>query len=103
MKAKRHFSGDILAVLRKSKGLRVRAGTGRHRFIGIWFVVVNGRVLVRSWSVKPKGWYKTFLKEPIGSIQIADCEIKVSAVRTRSKSLRDAVDRAYLEKYNTAG
>jgi hypothetical protein len=48
VEAKQHFSDDILADLRESKGLRVRAGTGPHRFIGIWFVVVNDRVFVRS-------------------------------------------------------
>ena len=42
--------------------IRVRAGTGAHRFIGIWFVIVTNRVLARSWSVKPEGWYRKFLK-----------------------------------------
>ena len=92
------FSDEILAELRDSKGLRIRAGTGRHRFIGIWFVVANDRVFVRSWSVKPRGWYRTFLKEPRGIVQIA-----VRAVRTQDKRVRDAVDRAYLDKYNTPG
>ena len=41
MKAKQHFSDDILADLRERKGLRIRAGTGPHRFIGIWVVVVK--------------------------------------------------------------
>ena len=40
------FSADILATLRKSKVLRIRAGSAGHRFIGIWFVVVNDRVFV---------------------------------------------------------
>jgi len=103
MKTKRHFSGDLLTALQESKGLRIRAGSGRHRFIGIWFVVVKDRVFVRSWSVKPNGWYRTFLKEPRGTIQIANNEIAVCAVRIKDKSLRDAVDRAYLERYNTPG
>ena len=103
MKANQRFSNDILAVFRESKGLRIRAGTGPHRFIGIWVVVVNDRVFVRSWSVKPRGWYRTFLEEPRGTVQIADREIAVRAVTTRGKRVRDAVDRAYLDKYNTAG
>lgn len=41
MKTKRQFSANTLAVLRESKGLRIRAGTGQHRFIGIWVVVVK--------------------------------------------------------------
>jgi hypothetical protein len=55
MKTKLQFSDEILAVLRKSKGLRIQAGTGQHRFIGIWVVVVKDRVFIRSWSVKPNG------------------------------------------------
>ena len=102
-KAIRSFPDDTLAVLRASKGLRIRAGTGRHRFIGIWVVVVKDRVFVRSWSVKPNGWYRTFLKEPRGTIQVADYEIAVYAKCIKSERLRDAIDRAYLEKYNTAG
>jgi hypothetical protein len=69
MGRKHQFSEEILAVLRKRRGLRIRAGTGRHRFIGIWAVVVNDRVFVRSWSVKPDGWYRTFQKEPRGTLQ----------------------------------
>jgi hypothetical protein len=103
MKTKRQFSDDILAALQKSKGLRVRAGTGRHRFIGIWFVVVKDRVFVRSWSVKLDGWYRAFLKEPRGTIQVANYEIAVSAIAIKEKSLGDAVDRAYLKRYNTPG
>ena len=61
MKAKQRFSDDILADFREKKGLRIRAGTGQHRFIGIWVVVVNDRVFVRSWSIKPRGCFWTFL------------------------------------------
>jgi hypothetical protein len=103
VKAKQRFSNDILADFRESKSLRIRAGTGPHRFIGIWVVVVNDRVFVRSWSVKPRGWFWTFLEEPHGTVQIAEREIAVRAVRTRDKRVRDAVDRAYLDKYNTPG
>jgi hypothetical protein len=66
-------------------------------------VVVKGRVFVRSWSVKPNGWYRTFLKEPRGTIQAANYEIAVRALPIRSVRLRDAIDLAYLDKYNTAG
>jgi hypothetical protein len=99
----RRFSGDILADFRESKGLQIRAGTGRHRFIGIWVVVVNDRVFVRSWSVKPGGWYRTFLAEPRGVVHIAGREIAVRAARARDTRVRDAVDRAYLDKYHTPG
>ncbi len=83
--------------------LRIRAGEGRHRFIGIWVVVVDGRVFVRSWSLKPRSWWRIFQEEPRGAIQVAGRTIRVRAVNTRSERLRSAVSRAYLEKYGTGG
>jgi hypothetical protein len=43
MTAERQFSHDNLAAIRESTGLRIRAGTGQHRFIEIWVVLVRGR------------------------------------------------------------
>jgi hypothetical protein len=103
MKAKRRFADDILAAIRHGKILGIRAGTQAHRVIGIWAVVVEGRVFVRSWSVKGRGWYRTFLEEPRGIIQVAGREIPIRAVRTRSERLKDAIDEAYLDKYHTPG
>jgi hypothetical protein len=103
MKTKREFPGEILAAIRKDKRLRIRAGTGPHRFIGIWAVVVEGRVFVRSWSLKPRSWYRTFLEEPRGAILVDGREVAVRAVRTKSERLKDAIDEAYLEKYDTRG
>jgi len=97
------FSEKILAILREGKHLRIRAGGGEHRFIGIWVVVVKDRAFVRSWSLKPKGWYRTFLKDPRGAIRLAEQEVPIRAVRIRSKALMDAIDLAYLEKYSTPG
>ncbi len=102
-KAKRRFADDVLAAIRDGNILGIRAGTEPHRFIGIWAVVVEGRVFVRSWSLKPRSWYRTFLEEPRGAIQAAGREIPVRAVRTRSERLKSAVDRAYLQKYHTPG
>ena len=101
-KAKR-FSKTTLAALRDGKILGIRAGTKPHRVIGIWMVVVEGRVFVRSWSLKPRSWYRTFLEEPRGIIVVNEREIPVRAVFTRSERLKTAVDRAYREKYNTPG
>ena len=103
MKAKRGFTDEVLAVIRDGKILGIRAGTQPHRFIGIWAVVVENRVFVRSWSLKPRSWYRTFLEEPRGAINVAGREIPVRAVQTRSERLKEAVSRAYLEKYNTRG
>lgn len=99
MKAK-WFPARIVAAIREGSILRIRAGTQPHRFIGIWAVVVQGRVFVRSWSLKPRSWYRTFLKEPRGVVQVAGRSLPVRAVRTRSERLKDGVSRAYLEKYH---
>ncbi len=99
----RRFPDDLQEEIRDRAGLRIRAGTGPHRFITIWAVVVEGRVFVRSWSVKPDGWYRTFLEEPRGAIEVEGREIPVRAIRVRAARLNDAVDRAYLEKYHSPG
>jgi len=101
MRTQRRFPLDVVEAIRNGKILGIRAGSRTHRFIRIWAVVVAGRIFVRSWSLKPRGWYRTFLEEPSGAIEIAGREIAVRALQTRSERMRDAVDRAYLEKYNT--
>lgn len=99
----KRFPQDVVAAIDKGKILGLRAGTQPHRFIGIWAVVVESRVFVRSWSLKPRSWYRTFLEEPRGTINVDGREIDVRAVRTRSERLKTEVDRAYLEKYKTPG
>jgi hypothetical protein len=103
VKRRSHFSDDVLKNIRESKIIGLRAGTRPHRFIGIWAVVVEDRVFVRSWSLKSRSWYRTFLEEPRGAIHVAGSEIGVRAIHTRSERLKDAIDCAYLEKYNTPG
>src|SRR5712692_1017614 len=103
MKAKRKFPKGIVAAIREGKILGIRAGTKPHRIIGIWAVVVEGRVFVRSYTLKPRSWYRTFLEEPRGLIEVNGRKIPVRAVFTRSERLKDAVDRAYQEKFPTPG
>ena len=95
------FPGEIVEAVRGCQVLGIRAGSEPHRFIGIWAVVAEGRVFVRSWSLKPRSWYRTFLLDPTGTMQIAGRELPVRAVRTRSERLKSAVDAAYLAKYRT--
>jgi len=99
----RRFAKNLLATLFKSKILGIKAGNQPHRFIGIWHVVVENRVFVRSWTLKPNGWHRTFLKEPRGAVHVGSHAIAIRAVQTRSEHLKAAVDRAYAEKYNTPG
>ena len=103
MEVKRRFPKTIVAAIRDGKILGIRAGAKPHRIIGIWAVVVEGRVFVRSWSLKPRSWYRTFLEEPRGIIEVNGREIPVRAVFTRSERLKDAVDHAYQEKFPTPG
>jgi hypothetical protein len=103
MGTRRRFEAAIRTAIRDGQALGIRAGTRPHRFIRIWAVVVQGRVFVRSWSMKSRSWYHTFLEEPRGLIQVSGREIPVRAVRTRSERLKDSIDRAYLEKYYTPG
>jgi hypothetical protein len=82
--------------------LGVRAGAAAtHRFIGIWPVVIGGRVFGRSWSLKPDGWFRRFLEDPRGAIQIGSRVIRIRAVPVRSERIRDAMDAAYAVKYPT--
>ena len=69
MATRRRFTGDTLAAIRDGKILAIRAGSQPHRFIGIWAVVVDGRVFARSWKQKAGGWYQTFVHDPLGAIQ----------------------------------
>jgi hypothetical protein len=94
------FSKASIEALAHAKIIGVRAGTA-HKYTGVWVVVVEGRVFVRSWNDKPTGWFRAFLEEPAGSIQFADVERKVRATPTRSQRLQDAVSAAYGEKYDT--
>jgi hypothetical protein len=96
------FSVDVVAAIHTGHYLRIRAGTGDHRFTSIWAVVVDGRVFVRSWYMKLDGWHRTFLGEPRGAILIGDREIPVRALRVRSERVKDAIDKAYAAKYRTA-
>jgi hypothetical protein len=97
------FSTSVLASIRDGKILGIKAGTRPHRTIGIWAVVVDGRVFVRSWDRRPDGWYRTLLDDPRGVIEIDARTIQVRAVRTRGERLKDAIDAAYAAKYNTPG
>ena len=96
------FSKSIVEALRSAKILGVRAGT-EHRYTGVWVVVVDGRVFVRSWGDKPTGWFRAFRKQPSGMIQTGELEIPVRAKLVRSARILDAVTAAFGEKYDTKG
>src|SRR5262245_66585951 len=100
MGAARRFPEATLEELARARILGVRAGA-EHRYTGVWVVVVEGRAFVRPWNDEPTGWYRAFLAEPLGSIQLAGREIAVRARPLRGGRLRDAVTQAYAAKYDT--
>src|SRR5947209_17681336 len=95
------FDRKTIAAISDAKILGIRAGTKPHRIIGIWAVVVEGRVFVRSYSLKQRSWYRTFLEEPRGIIEVDGKQIPVRPVFTRSEPLKKLVDRAYARKFPT--
>jgi hypothetical protein len=104
MRAKNRFPDALLESIRKEKIVGIRAGSdSTHRVIGIWAVIVERRVFVRSWSLKPRSWWRTFLEDPSGVMTIGTKEFRIRTVQTRSERLKDLVSAAYKEKYNTPG
>ena len=98
----RRLPRTLVAAIDAAKILGIRAGSSSdHRFTGVWPIVVDGRVFARSWTLKKGGWFRTFLEDPLGSLQVGDREIRVRAVRVRSERIRDAIEQAYAEKYPT--
>lgn len=94
------FPDAVTEAIRNAKILGVRAGTG-HRYTGVWVVVVDGRVFVRSWNDKPTGWFRAFREQPSGTIQVGGLEIPVRGRLARGARMRGAVTAAFGEKYHT--
>ena len=97
-KVKKGFADDVIAAIHKSAYLKIRAGE-THRFVAIWSVVVDRRVFIRSWYMRPDGWFYSFLEEPTGAIEVAGRVLQVRATRTRGERVKDAVNKAYASKY----
>lgn len=102
MSKETRFADPVVDALRNAKILGVRAGT-EHRYTGVWVVVVDGRVFVRSWNDKPTGWFRAFKKQPGGTLQVGSLEIPVRSKVVSGARIRDAVTLAFAEKYNTKG
>lgn len=96
----RSFPPATALAIDRTKYFYLRAGA-EHRFIAVWVVLVGERVLVRSWSNKPGGWYRAFLEKGVGTIKVDNRAIDVRARPVSSAKLLDLMDVAYAEKYNT--
>jgi hypothetical protein len=97
------FSKSTVAAFDACKYLGLQAGVDGHRFRAVWVVVVRGRVFVRPWNNEPTSWYRVFLKEPRGAVQIGDREVRVRARKARGERLMDQIDEGYKLKYPTPG
>lgn len=93
------FTPDVLTAFGDTKYLYIRSGD--HRFIPVWVVVVEGRVIVRSWNDKAEGWYRAFLEEPHGDVKLNGEQLGVRAVRLRSSRINNLADVGYADKYTT--
>ena len=98
--AARRFPKRLVEAIDGATILGVRSGD-EHRHTGVWVVVVEGRVFVRSWNDKPTGWYRALADEPRGSLTVGEREVAIRARGVRSERLRHAVSAAYAEKYAT--
>ena len=106
MPVKKRLPEAIIARIQQDKILGIRAGSdSSHKVIGVWAVVVDGRVFVRSYKMKPGGWWDTFVKDPYGEIFVSNRKrgIKIHAVLVKSETIKEMVSTAYKEKYNTLG
>ena len=98
----KRFSRAVVDAADAAKIMGIKAGAkSDHKFTGVWPVVVSGRVYARSWTLKKEGWYRSFLEDPLGLLQVGDRELRVRAIPVRSERARDKVEDAYAAKYAT--
>ena len=97
----KRFSKKVLDQIDSAMIIGIRAGSKRHRIIGVWAVVAGGRVFIRSWGVKPGGWHRACLDDPRGIMTVGKRRFRIRAVQTRSERLKDAVSDGYAAKYST--
>lgn len=106
MTAAPRFAASDVDALERASILGVRSGPV-HKYTGVWVVVVERRVFVRSWNDKPTGWYRALVAEPHGSITYTArrgapaTELEIRALPVRSARIRSAVTAAYADKYPT--
>ena len=96
------LSRPLVAAADASGIMGIRAGArSEHKFVGVWPIVVKGRLFARSWTSKRDGWHRTFLEDPLGTIQVGEREVRVRARRVTSERLLDQIEVGYAAKYDT--
>ena len=102
--APRALSRALVTAADATKIIGIRAGArSDHRFVGVWPIVVAGRLFARSWTVRRDGWYRTFQEDPLGTIQVGERQVKIRAVPVTSERILSAIEDAYATKYPTPG
>ena len=79
MTSKTRFLKEIIGSVHREK---IIGSDSAHRIIGIWAVVVEGRVFVRSWGMKPRSWWRTLLDDPYGLMTVGTQEFSIRAIQT---------------------
>ena len=98
----KRLSRPVIVAADAAGIMGIRAGAkSEHRFVGVWPIVVDRRLFARSWTQSRGGWFRTFLEDPLGVIQVGDREVRVRAIRVKSERIRDKIEDAYAEKYDT--
>jgi hypothetical protein len=98
----KRLSRTVIAAIDAAGIIGIRAGAkSDHRFIGVWPIVVKDRAFARSWTLTKGGWYRTFLEDPLGVLQVGERVVRIRAVRVKGERIRDAIDAAYAEKFHT--
>jgi hypothetical protein len=93
---------EALEYIKTHNLIGIKAGYERQNFLEIWMVVVQNRIFARSWGLAEKSWYNSFIKNPIGEIQCGDSQFTINGLVPQDKEeLADAINEAYLTKYNT--
>src|SRR6187455_498861 len=82
----KRLSRPLVAAADAAGIMGIRAGAkSEHRFVGVWPIVVDGRLFARSWTQSRGGWYKTFLDDRLGVIQVGDRQLRVRAIPVKSE------------------
>ncbi|MFD3001612.1 DUF2255 family protein [Pontibacter toksunensis] len=95
------FDQAVLDFINKHNLIGIKAGKNRDTFLQIWMVVVDRRVLARSWGLKERSWFNSFLQDPHGQIQCGDRTVAIKArVQEGDEELQERISQAYLRKYD---
>ena len=96
----KRFPSSFLTCINSTQINHVRVGADREKFTGIWMVQVKGRVFARSYYLRERSWYNTFLETESGEIKCAAATVTVKGIKPKDLATITAfVNSAYQKKY----